>query len=68
MRESRSLVENPRIPDAVRKAWSPGCSTVAARAPGPLHSVARMNRDGRRREVEATVADHHVKGSSGSGA
>ena len=59
MHERRSLVENSRIPSPVRMAWSTRGTAVSARTPHPEHRIAGVNRDGRRREKESTIANHH---------
>lgn len=42
--ERSSLVENPRVPDPVGCARITRCGAVTARAPGPMHGIAGVDR------------------------
>ena len=55
--ERSSLVKNARVPEPVGCARITRCGAVTARAPGPLHGIARVDRHRCRHEAEAIVAN-----------
>ena len=55
--EGESLILNSRVPDSIRRARITRGSAVPARAPGPMHSIARVNHHRVRRETETTVGN-----------
>lgn len=59
MGEGRSLTENPRVPQPARHPRGTRGTAVSARAPHPLHRIARVDRHGGRREKEPSVANCH---------
>lgn len=63
--ESRTLVENSRVPDSIGHPGGSRSRTVTGRAPSPVHCIARVNRHRRRREAETIVpnCDCHSGGA-----
>ena len=55
--EGSSLVKNSRVPESVGCARITRSGAVTARAPGPLHCIAWVNRHRCRHEAEAIVAN-----------
>ena len=59
MHESRSLVDNSRVPQTGRHPRRTRGTAVSGRAPRPDYRIAGVNHDGRRLEKESTRANHH---------
>jgi len=55
--ECRALVKNSRVPYSIGCARRTRSAAVATRAPGPMHSIARVNHYRVRRKAEAIVAN-----------
>jgi hypothetical protein len=57
--EGGALVKNSRIPHSIGHPRGTRGGAVTARAPGPVHCIARVNRHRCRPEAEAIVANRH---------